>query len=129
MPWDLRVWQERLERMSTHHPDAWSPAIDVYETSAAYVVMAEVPGISRDEIDLSLEDYRLTLRGRRTDRHNGNDIVHFHQVERGHGAFVRTFEFGGMVDITAVSADLSNGVLTVTLPKVSPPPARRIDVK
>jgi HSP20 family protein len=91
--------------------------------------MAEVPGISRDEIDLSLEDYRLTLRGRRTDRHNGNDIVHFHQVERGHGAFVRTFEFGGMVDITAVSADLSNGVLTVTLPKVSPPPARRIDVK
>ena len=60
---------------------------------------------------------------------NGEAIVHFHQVERGHGAFSRTFEFADKIDVAGVTADLSNGVLTVTLPKVPPPPPRRIEVR
>ena len=45
--------------------------------------------------------------------------MHFHQVERGHGAFARTFEFADKIDVEQVSADLADGVLTVTLPKVA----------
>ena len=134
MPWDplrdLRAWQERLERLATHHADSWTPPIDVYETHDRYVVAAEVPGLSREEIDLALEDSRLTIRGRRTDTPQaGADVVHFHQVERGHGAFARTFEFADKVDVNGVTADLREGVLTVSLPKVAPPPARRIEVR
>jgi len=128
MPWELRAWQERLERLSSHHPDAWTPAIDVYETDAAYVVTAEVPGVSRDQIDLALEESRLTIRGHRTDRHAAGDVLHFHQVERGYGSFSRTLEFADTIDVERVTADLTNGVLIVTLPKV-PPPGRRIHVK
>jgi HSP20 family protein len=127
---DLRVWQERLERLSAHHPDAWTPPLDGYETDDRYVVAAELPGLARDQIELALEDSRLTIRGQRIDRTaSTGDVVHFHQVERGHGAFARTFEFGSKIDTEAVSADLTNGVLTITLPKAAPPPARKIEVR
>ena len=127
---DLHVWQERLERLTDHRPDSWTPPIDVYETQDRYVVAAEVPGLSREHIELALEDSRLTIRGQRIDRNaTGGDVVHFHQVERGHGAFARTFEFASNIDIEAVSADLTNGVLTVTLPKAARPPARKIEVR
>jgi HSP20 family protein len=130
MPWDLLDWQTRFERLSNPHPDTWAPAIDVYETAKAYVVTAELPGVSREQIDLVLEEFQLTIQGRRADSHGtGGDIIHFHQVERGHGSFVRTFEFAEKIDVENVSADLIDGVLTVTLPKVPPAPARRIDVK
>lgn len=127
---DLRVWQERLERLSAHHPDSWTPPIDVYETEDRYVIAAELPGLARDHIDLALEDSRLTIRGRRTDRAVSNgEVLQFHQVERGHGAFTRSFEFSTRIDVAGVSANLADGVLTVTLPKVPEPPFRKIEVR
>lgn len=134
MPWDpvrdLRTWQERLERLSVPRADSWTPPIDVYETDDRYVVAAELPGLTREEIELALEASRLTIRGQRAERAaNGEAIVHFHQVERGHGAFSRTFEFADKIDVAGVTADLSNGVLTVTLPKVPPPPPCKIEVR
>jgi HSP20 family protein len=129
MPWELRVLQQRLERLSNQHLEAWTPAIDVYETESTFVVTAEVPGVSRDQVDLAFEDRRLTIRGQRSDRAAAGDVLHFHQVERGFGSFVRTFEFADKIDVEQVSADLADGVLTVTLPKVPPPPARKIQVQ
>lgn len=133
---DLRAWQERLERLSAPHADSWAPPIDVYETADRYVIAAEVPGLIRDQIELALEDSRLTIRGQRNHQFGdaggarpGQDPVHYHQVERGHGAFSRTFEFAEKIDVEAVSADLAQGVLTVTLPKVPAPPARKIEVR
>lgn len=127
---DLLMWQERLERLSDHHPDSWTPPIDVYETGDRYVIAAELPGLAREHIELALEDSRLTIRGQRIDRTaSSGDVMNFHQVERGHGAFARTFEFGSKIDTDAVSADLTNGVLTVTLPKAAVPPARKIEVR
>ena len=129
MPWDVRAWHERLERLSTHHADAWAPAIDVYETATAYVVTAEVPGVNRDDIVLAFEESRLTLRGQRADRRDTTAGVHFHQIERSYGSFARTFEFGGRIDVEHVAADLKDGVLTITLPKAPPAAPRRIDVR
>jgi HSP20 family protein len=127
---DLRAWQDRLERLTAHHPDSWTPPIDVYETADRYVLSAELPGLAREHIELALEDSRLTIRGQRIDRTaSGGKVVHFHQVERGHGAFARTFEFGSKIATEAVTADLSDGVLTITLPKAAPPPARKIEVR
>jgi HSP20 family protein len=127
---DLRVWHERLERLTDHRADSWTPPIDVYETQDRYVVAAEVPGLAREHIDLALEDSRLTIRGQRIDRRaTAEDAIHFHQVERGHGSFARTFEFGSKIDVESVSADLTNGVLTITLPKAMRLPARKIEVR
>jgi HSP20 family protein len=127
---DLRVWQDRLQRLSAHHAESWTPPIDVYETADRYVIAAELPGLARGDIELVIEDTRLVIRGRRTDRTApAGEVLHFHQVERGHGAFTRSFEFAATIDAEAVSADLDNGVLTVTLPKVPSPPARKIEVR
>jgi HSP20 family protein len=134
MSWDslreLQAWHDRLGRLATHQPESWSPAIDVYETDESYVVTAEVPGLTREEIELAVEETRLTIRGQRVNRGAASrDAIHFHQVERGHGAFARTFEFAERIDSDRISADLTAGVLSITLPKVPAPPARRIQVK
>ena len=127
-PWrDLRAWQDRLERLSTPRADSWTPAIDVYETADRYVVAAELPGLTREQIELAMADSQLTIRGQRVER--AAEALHYHQVERGHGAFARTFAFNDKIDVDQVTADLTDGVLTVTLPKVPPAPRRTIEVR
>jgi HSP20 family protein len=125
---DLRAWQERLERLATQHATAWAPPIDVYETDDRYVITAEVPGIARDQIDLAVQDNRLSIRGSRFGEVPESATRHYHQVERGHGSFVRTFEFADAVEQEGITADLHDGVLTVTLPKSAAPP-RTIEIQ
>jgi len=119
---DLRAWQERLERMAAQHASAWAPPIDVYETGDRYVITAEVPGITRDQVELALHDNRLTIRGSRSGGVPESATRHYHQVERGHGSFTRTFQFADPVSQEGITADLRDGVLTVTLPKSAAPP-------
>ena len=72
----------------------------------------------------------MTIRGQRAEQAAaGGEVIHFHQIERGHGAFSRTFEFASKIDVEAVTADLTNGLLTITLPKAMRPPARKIEVR
>ena len=91
----------------------------------------ELPGLARDQIELALEDIRVSrsAAGAPIDAASGAEAVHYHQVERGHGAFARTFEFADKIDVDGVTADLTDGVLTVTLPKLPPPPRRTIEVR
>jgi HSP20 family protein len=127
---DLRAWQERIERLAAPHTASWTPAVDVYETSDRYVITAEVPGLTRDQIDLIVEDSRLSIRGERPDSATEDgEARRYHQVERGHGAFARTFEFAEKIRAGGISADLKDGVLTIVLPKEPAPPARRIEVQ
>jgi len=115
-----------MERLAAQHGSAaWAPPTDVYETHDRYVVTVELPGLKREEVDLSVENGRLTLRGA---RHEAVDSRRYHQVERGHGQFHRTFEFGDTISADTVNADLRDGVLTITLPKIAPA-VRRIEVK
>jgi HSP20 family protein len=125
---DLRAWQERLERMAAQQPSPWAPPIDVYETDDRYVISAEVPGLSRDQIELAVQDNRLTIRGERPAGVPESATRHYHQIERGHGPFYRVFEFVEAVRDDGIKADLRDGVLTVTLPKIASVP-RRIDVQ
>jgi HSP20 family protein len=124
---DLRAWQERLERLAGQHASAWAPPIDVYETDDRYVITAEVPGIARDEVELAVQDNRLTIKGSRSGGLAESATRHYHQVERGHGSFLRTFEFADPVNQEGITADLRDGVLTVTLPKSVTPP-RTIEI-
>ena len=125
---DLRAWQERLERLATQGGSAWDPPMDVWETPVRYVVTAELPGLTRDGIELALQDNQLTIRGLRPPAGPETATRHYHQVERGHGSFQRTFVFADAVDADGISADLHEGVLTVTLPKIATRP-RKIDVQ
>jgi HSP20 family protein len=125
---DLRAWQERLERLAAQRGSAWDPPIDVYETAARYIVTAEVPGLAREQIELAVQDNRLTIRGVRPAAGPDSPAGRYQQVERGHGLFLRTFEFVDAVDPDGITADLRDGVLTITLPKIATAP-RRIEVQ
>lgn len=122
---DLIAIQHRIERLSAAGPHGWAPAVDLCETAAAFIITAELPGLSRDQIRISVHDGRLTLQGRRDAR---IACEHYHQVERGHGEFSRSFTLASGADPTNISADLSDGVLTITVPKVPEAGPRRVEV-
>jgi len=125
---EFRDWQQRLEHLVAQPGSAWTPPIDVYETSDRYVLSAELPGLVRDQIELAVEDNRLTIRGARPASIPDAGDRRYHQVERGYGSFSRTFEFSDSIATDRITADLHDGVLTVTLPKSPPSPSRRIEV-
>jgi HSP20 family protein len=128
-PWDvmreLAAMQERMNRVWGTMFDrgtedvtsrGWMPPVDIYETDAREVVLkADVPGLRRDDIDLTVENSTLTIRGeRRRDEGINND--RWHRVERAYGTFSRSFTLPATVDAARVKADYREGVLTVTLP-------------
>lgn len=122
---DLLTIQHRLERLASSGPQGWMPAVDVCETAEAFLLTAELPGIARDQIHIDVQDGRLTLQGRRDARVR---CEQYHQVERGHGEFSRTFVLPPTVDATAITADLRDGVLTITVPKSAEHAPRRVSV-
>jgi len=122
---DLLAIQQRLDRFAPA-PSGWIPPIDVHETVDDYVITAELPGLSRDDVEIKVLDGRLQISGERRER----DLAceQYHRVERGRGSFSRTFELPHPVDEERVTADLHNGVLTVICPKAAEGGARRIRV-
>lgn len=123
---DLFTLQERIERMADAGAAGWTPPVDLYETADRYVLVAELPGLSRDDIDIRVQDGTVTLEGRR--QSPAVPCERYHRVERGHGAFRRRFSVPVPIDSPGVTADLKDGVLTITLPKSADALPRRIDV-
>jgi HSP20 family protein len=121
---DLLAIQHRLERMSTS-PQGWTPAVDLCETADAFILTAELPGLTREQVRIEVHDGRLSIHGRRDAR---VPCEQYHQVERGHGEFSRTFVLPPSVDPEGIAADLRNGVLTIIVPKPPDPGPRRVDV-
>jgi HSP20 family protein len=121
---DLLAIQQRLDRFAPG-PAGWLPPVDLHETADAYVVTAELPGLQRDDLDIQINDDNLTISGVRREREEACE--QYHRVERGHGSFSRTFHLPLPVDAAAITADLHDGVLTVTCPK-SNEAARRINI-
>ena len=126
---DLLALHEQLGQLVGTDAPGWTPAVDLYETSSEYVLTAELPGLARNQIEIHAEESRIVIRGARAAA-PGRDIPceQFHRVERGHGQFSRAFSLPEPIDVGAVSADLKDGVLTVTIPKLADRGARRIDV-
>ena len=103
--------------------NSWSPAVDIYETTTNFVLTAEVPGVSTDEIDVKVVDNQLTLRGeRRWDRDGSTETgsEQFHRLESAYGKFERSFNLSERIDVANISAVVNKGVLTVRLPKREP---------
>lgn len=122
---DLLAIQLKMERLPAPAPQGWVPAADLCETADAYIVTAELPGVSRQQVRVEFHDGLLALQGRRDAR---VACEQYHQVERGHGEFSRTFRLPSDVDTERIVADLKDGVLTVVVPKVAGAGPRRVVV-
>jgi HSP20 family protein len=123
---DLLALHEHLGQLVGTDAPGWTPPVDLFETAGAFVLTAEVPGLKRDQIEIHAEESRIVIRG---DRSSGSvPCEQYHRVERGHGRFSRAFSLPEPIDVDGVSADLKDGLLTVTLPKAGGRGSRRVDV-
>ena len=106
----------------------FAPAVDIFEDKEAIFVRAELPGVKSEDVKIDVESNVLTLRGNRKldheDRKDG-----YHRVERWYGSFSRQFVLPRSVDAESIDARLTDGVLTVRLPKKSETKQRSIAVK
>ncbi len=135
---DLNSLQERMNRLfedanrgwRADEPSAttsWSPAVDIYETESEIIVQAEVPGMERKDIELTLENNVLTLKGERRFEKEGKD-ENYHRIERSYGSFSRAFSIPAMVDEKMIKADYKEGVLAIILPKKEKARAKQINI-
>jgi HSP20 family protein len=107
---------------------SWAPPIDIYETPEAYRVVAELPGFSPDQVDVTVNEGTLTIKGERKFYDEVNE-ENFHRVERRFGAFQRIVSLPQQVESDNVEASFDKGVLTVSIPKAEKAKPRRIEIK
>ena len=134
-PW--RSWFDMPERMSQLLDNVfgedmdtvtWGPSVDVVENDDNFQIIAELPGIKMEDVNISLADNILTLKGEKKNEISENKR-NFYRVERSYGRFQRSFSLPSTVDAERVQANLDNGVLTITLPKSEKAKAREIPIK
>jgi HSP20 family protein len=123
---DLLALQEQIGQLVGTDAPGWTPPVDLYETSGGFVLTAELSGLARDDIEIHVEESRIVIRGARA----GGPVPceQYHRVERGHGRFSRAFVLPEPIDTDSVTADLTDGLLTITAPKAGGRGTRRIDV-
>lgn len=110
-----------------HLLNGWGPAIDLHEDKDNLVVTAEVPGVKREEIDVSLQDGTLTISGeRKHESQSGKGETY--RTERYYGRFQRSIQLPAPVEGEKVKASYKDGVLTVTLPKTEAAKPKQIEV-
>jgi HSP20 family protein len=107
---------------------AWVPPVDIAESpNQDIVVKAELPEMKREDIKVSFENNVLTIEGERKFV-NQDEREKYHRVERGYGAFRRSFTMPSTVDPSGVSADYKDGVLTIKLPRREESRPRQIQI-
>lgn len=107
--------------------DGWVPAVDVRETDDSFVFTAELPGLTKEDVSITLEDNVLTLAGER--KFEKEDAKNeFRRIERSYGRFTRSFTLPNDVDNDKVEANYGEGLLTVKVPKTERSKPRKIEI-
>ena len=133
---EVRGLQDEVNRLfSTAFPRGgeeatngnWFPRVDIFENGDNLVLEAELPGMNREDFELSFENNALTLKGeRKFERKSEGD--NYHRVERSYGTFARSFTLPPTVTVEGAKAEFNNGVLTVSLPRREETKARKIEI-
>ena len=112
---------------STRGVAVYRPPVDIFDTGEGVKLMLEMPGVGRDDVEIDLERRVLTIRGRgRVTSPEGFRRVY---AEYGEGDYERVFTLSEDIDEAAIRAEMSNGVLTLTLPRAEAAKPKRIEVK
>ena len=138
---DVVTLQDRMNRMfdqalsKTRADDeegltasTWVPAVDIFETADSIVMKAELPGVSRENIDIQVRDNTLTLKGERKFEREVKD-ENYLRIERSYGAFQRAFSLSTVIQQDKIKAVFKDGVLEVTLPKAEEAKSKQVKVE
>jgi HSP20 family protein len=120
--------REFFTKPKTNETTQWRPRVDVIETSDAYLLRAELPGLDPETIDITLLDRTLTLAGEKADAQPGEGDRR-HVLERAFGSFKRTFTFPEVVDAESVTAKSEHGLLLIEVKKVPEVQPTKITIK
>jgi HSP20 family protein len=106
----------------------WTPAVDVAEHEDAYQVKVELPGVSKDDVKITMQDNILTIRGEKKQEKESKNS-NYHRVERSYGSFQRSFTLPTSVKHDKIEASYNDGILTIALPKAEEAKPKQIEVK
>ncbi|HXX65309.1 MAG TPA: Hsp20/alpha crystallin family protein [Bacteroidota bacterium] len=106
----------------------WTPAVDITEHENEYIVKMELPGVSKDDVKITLENSVLTVKGEKKQEKESKSS-NFHRVERTYGSFQRTFTVPSGVKADSIDASYKDGILNIALPKAEEAKPKQIDVK
>ena len=123
----LSSLQDELDRLFESPLTGWAPALDVHEDKDSFIVRTELPGLQREDIEVSLHDGALVISGERR-AEKVAEGVEIHRQERYYGKFQRALTLPTPVAADKIKAQYRDGVLTVTLPKVEEAKPKKIDV-
>ncbi|MCM0613926.1 Hsp20/alpha crystallin family protein [Marinobacter sediminum] len=105
----------------------WAPAVDIKETPEAFSIEAELPGMEKKDVKVTVHDGVLSIEGERKHEDETKDKKH-HRIERYYGSFLRRFTLPDNVDENSVKANFKDGLLTLTLQKAEPKEPKAIEV-
>ena len=124
-----RMFNDPLFRLApTETVGGWLPPVDIEEEGDRLVLRAEIPGLSRDDIDVSVENGTLTLRGEKK-RERKVDAENAYRLERFYGSFSRSFVLPTRINAEQIKATYRDGVLEVVLPKAEEGRPKKIKVQ
>ena len=119
-----RRWPEGAAEARYH----WSPTADISETETEYLIRAELPGVPKEGVRVTVENGVITIAGeRRQEKEDKNEK--FHRVERFHGSFSRSFSLPETADAAAIRAESKDGTLLVRIPKIKAEKPRAVQVQ
>jgi HSP20 family protein len=122
-----RLFSEFAQGVGPNGAQNLIPNIEVSETDKAIEVTAEMPGLERKDVEISIDDDTLTIRGEKKIEENQDKNVH--HSERTYGVFLRVLQLPPDIDPSSVQATMSNGVLKLTIPKPAKSEPKKIEVK
>lgn len=125
-----REFDRLLQTVATQSVRAGArfPLVNLYERPSEYLLLVQLPGVEKDQLDLTIADGRLTLKGERT-RPASVEEHQYRRSERPIGRWERTVAIPERVDEDRIAADFREGLLQLTLPKAASTPARQIQVR
>ena len=95
---------------------SWTPAVDIYENDDKVMLTAEVPGIEDKDLEIKIEDNKLTIKGERKFEKETKE-ENYHRIERSYGSFYRSFSLPSFIDQEKIKAEHKRGILEVSMPK------------
>ena len=128
-----RMFDQALSRTRAYDEEGltastWAPAVDIFETAENIVMKAELPGVSRENIDIQVRDNTLTLKGERKFEREVKD-ENYLRIERSYGAFQRAFSLPTVIQQDKIEAVFKDGVLEVMLPKAEEAKPKQVKVE
>lgn len=123
----LSELSNRMQWLHEELEPTFTPALNVFEDGESIVVEVEVPGIKSGDVEVSFENGELTLKGEK--KYEAKENVPVHRRERIYGAFQRTLTLPWEIVADKISAEMKDGVLTVTLPKAEAAKPRKVAIK